>query len=137
MPPHEWLATLADNVAALIDPLQPLAPLGCHFFQADDEWEITVFPSRTEIVGGPNDGRQFGSPFRIDILRLTRLFSEVDKIKWQSTPMGEDDELAAHLTIVGQVEGKRVCLRILAEAPHRFEVGRKAMIHEGFILETW
>jgi hypothetical protein len=136
-PPHEWLTTLANDVAVLLHPLLPLPPLGCHFFQADGTSEIAIFPSQTEIVGGPQDGRRVGSPFRVDILRLMRLFTRVEKVKWQSAVLDDEDELAAHLTIVGEVNGERVCVRILAEAPTRFEVGRKALVHDGLMLETW
>jgi hypothetical protein len=124
-PPPEWLATLANEVAAQIEPLGPMGPLGCHYYPGPAGWEITVFAASTEVVGGPQDGRVLGARFEVNLKALISIFAEVTAMHWQSQTFGRQDELGAHLSIEGRYGEESVCVRIPAVSPQRFEPGRQ------------
>ena len=136
-PPPDWLATLANEVAALIEPIGNMGPIGCHHHLGPAGWEITVFAATTEVVGGPHDGRIFASKFEVDLQALIGVFSSVTAMRWQAQGLGGEDELGAHLSIEGLYGGEPVNVRIPAVAPDRFEPGRKMLVHRQSWLETW
>ena len=135
--PPAWILNLANNVAGCLEPLEPMPPLGCHYHQCDTGWEISIFPSQTEIVGGPQDGRQLAPRFRVDVLRVVNLFSRIDDISWQSKSVNEEDQLGSHVSIAGTFELEAVAVRILKTAPACFDPGRKAFTNHGCLIETW
>lgn len=135
--PPEWLQELADAVALQLIPVDQLAPVGCHFCLVDETWEISLFVSSTQIVGGKKDGVLRHSRFNVDVQAVADLFSEVRSISWQALPLVADDELGAHISIDGSCAGNRVWLRILARAPKRFDVGRRAVVYDAAWEETW
>ena len=135
--PPEWISALANNVSACLEPLEPMPPLGCHYHHCPSGWEVTIFPSVTEIVGGPEDGRKTAPRFRVDILGAANLFNSIDNISWQSRTVNEDDQLGAHLSIDGMIDDEIVSVRILKSAPPCFAPGRKAFTNQGCLIETW
>ena len=135
--PPEWLQEFADAVALNMVPVDLLAPVGCHFCLVDETWEIALFVSSTQIVGGRKDGVLRHSRFNVDLQAVTKLFSEVQNISWQALPLAADDELGPHLSIEGTCAGKPVWLRILSRAPKRFDVGRRAVVYDGAWEESW
>lgn len=135
--PPKWVANLANSVAECLEPLEPMPPVGCHYHECDAGWEISVFPSQTEIVGGSEDGRQIAPRFEVDILAIATLFSRIDSMSWQSRTVNENDQLGNHLAVCGQIEGIAVSVRILKTAPACFTPGRKAFINSGCLIETW
>lgn len=137
LPPPSWLAELAKSVTTLMHAQDVLAPIGCHYHRGDDMWEVTIFASRTEVVGGERDGLRFPSRFVLDVKGLLALFETVEAIEWQALSQGPEDEIGANLAVLGSCEGGRVCLRIPAEAPHRFEVGRLANVYEMRFVDVW
>jgi hypothetical protein len=135
--PPIWLQELADGAAGCLTPVDLLSPLGCHFTQQDLLWEVTLFASRTEVVGGHRDGFERSSRFLVDVLALQRLFDEVEEVQWQPQRIGPDDDLGQHLSVVGRCAGEAVWLRILSRAPERFEAGRQARVYEMLWAEKW
>lgn len=135
--PPIWIVNLANNVAACLEPLEPMPPLGCHYHLCEDWWEISLFPSHTEIVGGPQDGHQTAPRFRVDVLAIASLFSSIEDITWQTKPMNAEDQLGSHIAIMGVCDGETVSVRVLQTAPSDFEPGRKALTHEGYLVDTW
>ena len=132
-----WLRELADAVAEQIAPADLLSPIGCHFCELDGRWEISVFASSTEFVGGRRDGRRQQSKFSLNLLRVLALLDNVQACHWQSRAIAPSDELGAHFSVEGKYQGHSVWLRVLAEAPRRFTPGRQARIHENAIVDTW
>ena len=135
--PPDWLSNLVNALAAHIHSHDVLAPLGCHFQFVNNVWETTLFASRTEIVGGSEDGRSRNSSFDVDVKSVIELFSNVEKIAWQAQPLDQFDELGAHVAIEGLYEGKQVWLRITATSPERFEAGRRAFVNQHQFEEIW
>lgn len=131
--PPDWLQSLVDEASVLIAPVDVLAPLGCHYCEIDGVWEVTLFVSQTEIMGGPDDGGLRASRFHVDLNRLASIFDEVESTYWQALGLGADDDLGPHVGIEGVYAGHRVWLRIPAIAPRRFPAGRHALVQP----ETW
>lgn len=135
--PPDWLSLFANAVSQNIHSHDVLSPLGCHFHQANDVWEVTIFASRTEIVGGPEDGRSSHSRFNVDVKAVVDLFSRIEAVTWQTHPMGEFDELGSHFSVEGEHAGQQVCLRITAIPPERFDAGRRALVNHQEFEEVW
>lgn len=132
-----WLQELADAVAAQMNLIKDPCPIGCHFCEVDGMWEVSLFASSTEIVGGSNDGKCKQSPFIMNVATILPLFDSVESVQWQSQPVDRKDELGAHLAIEGTVEGHPVSLRVLAKAPRRFASGRQVRVHENAVVRRW
>ena len=84
--PPDWLNQLANAAAEEIEGLDVLAPLGCHYHDADGVWEVTLFASLTEVVGGAKDGVLRRSKFSVDLLQLSR------QCLVRSGPVGQHQE---------------------------------------------
>jgi hypothetical protein len=133
----DWIARLANAAAGHLAPVEPLAPLGCHCHQEGSVWELSLFPSDTEMVGGSRDGQRLGSRFVVDVTRLLLLFSDVYDCTWQPARFDGEDELGCHLAVIGKYFNQVVALRVLSKAPQRFPPGRRAIVHEGRWEERW
>lgn len=134
-----WINDLAHDVLEEILPIDSLAPVGCHHFFNDEtsQHEVTLFASKTEILGGADDGRQQDSRFCLDLAGIWRLFENVVDFHWQTTRAHEDDDLGAHISIEGEYHGHSVWLRILAEAPQQFDHGRVFDINSASVKNLW
>jgi len=135
--PPEWLKELADAAALLMMPTDVMAPIGCHYCCVDGTWEIALFASSTQIVGGQHDGEERRSRFCLDIQAIRNLMADAHDVMWQSHPEGDDDELGPHVAFGGIYAGERVCLRILAFPPKRFSPGRNAIVYTPAWEEMW
>jgi hypothetical protein len=134
--PH-WLRDFANSVALRMTPMDLMSPLGCHIYRAEGVWEVTLFASSTEIVGGNHDGVRRPSKFSVDLHGVCELFTEVTAFNWQALSLGPDDELGAHISIEGNYNGHDIWLRVLSKAPRRFEPGRQSMVYQLSLEETW
>lgn len=137
-PSHpEWLTELAESVSRLMHPHDVLSPVGCHYHQDEDLCEVLVFASQTEVYGGRRDGRRFPSRFTLDVKSLISLFTSIDAVEWQALRQDAEDDVGAHLAIVGDYRGRRLCLRIPSRAPDCFDAGRIANVLEGRFIDKW
>ncbi len=137
--PPAWLSDLADCVAEQFYATDVLAPLGCHYHHNRplDQWEVTLFASRTEVVGGKLDGVTTTSGFSLDLKPIFRMFDEVINFHWQTVSMGPDDDLGPHVSIEGQNEGHSVWLRVLATPPAQFDTGRTLNAYSMRLEDAW
>ena len=114
------------------------APIGVHVQTGDDELlELSLFYGRTEIVGGPHDGRTTSVPFWLDLHGLDGIFDLITEFAWQAAPLGDDDDLGPHIALEGVYDGHPVRIRLLAAAPARFPAARAADTLSGDIVERW
>jgi hypothetical protein len=114
-----------------------MAPIGCHYYCTENTWEISLFVSSTQIVGGQRDGEVRRSRFCLDIDAVRKLFTEVHGVAWQAQVLASDDELGPHIEVHGNFADNDVKLRILAFPPKRFASGRRAIVYERAWEETW
>jgi hypothetical protein len=142
MSPPEWVSTLAAAIAEYLVAASIPAPMGAHVQKASDEaggdvWEVSLFYGKTEIVGGPRDGKKTDTPFWLDLAGLSATFDRVDGLSWQAAPLGPNDDLGPHVAIEGEYLGNRVRVRILAAAPSQFPPARSADTLHGTFVDLW
>jgi hypothetical protein len=137
--PPSWLGQLAEQVVAQMKAVDILAPVGCHYFHNDvtDQWEVTIFVSATETIGGRFDGKLSASRFHVDIAGLLEVFGNAESVHWQALKLGADDDLGPHLAIEGTYCGNSVWLRVLATAPQQFGAGRFINSGDMRLVEGW
>ncbi|MEZ6056095.1 MAG: hypothetical protein R3C01_05255 [Planctomycetaceae bacterium] len=135
--PPAWLNELVQQVTQRILPIDPQSPIGCHYCQYGDEWEVTVFVSRTEVFGGEFDGEAFSSRFHFDLMGMQSIFTELDAFSWQPLSIGADDDLGPHIAMEGVYAGERVWLRVTSEQPKSIESGRVANVVEMRFEDRW
>ncbi|VAX36362.1 hypothetical protein MNBD_PLANCTO02-387 [hydrothermal vent metagenome] len=139
VPPPPWLSDFADSAAACLHGYDLLAPVGSHFFhnQAIDQWELTLFVSATEIVGGERDGEVTHSKFSVDVLGMASLFNDVSKLDWQALTIDKSDALGAHFSIEGKYFGCNIWLKVLALPPQGTPPGRTLDIYQQKLEDIW
>lgn len=137
--PPAWLAETANRIATHIHGADPLAPIGCHYYRDElcDLWEVTIFVSFTETVGGELDGKLTRSRFSVDLKDWNDIFTEVHRFSWQAVSMGEGDDLGPHLSVEGRVGGNKIWLRIVADPPPQFQAGRIADVYGKDFHDCW
>src|SRR5215218_4529675 len=99
--PPDWLKDFANTVVRHLVPAEAMPPVGCHYAQVDDQWEVTLFAGATEVVGGKKDGARRPPCFSLDVMRVVQHFEHVHLLEWQAQPVDDEDELGAHLSIEG------------------------------------
>lgn len=132
-----WMVEFTERVAEHLIPVEILAPLGCHYYQDDQVCEVTLFASKTEIVGGRYDGGRRVSRFQVDVAGILAVFESVTQVGWQPHLLGNHDELGPHLSIEGTYQSQSIWLRITAHPPRRFGHGRKAMVNDCVWKDQW
>lgn len=136
MPP-DWLQNLVSDLTAALQSNDQLAPIGCHLCQVEEVWEVTLFVSRTELLGGEFDGEHLPGRFTLDVGRALIALDEIAQCWWQPLAAAPDDEVGPHLSIVGRHAGHEVWVRIAAEQPEPLESGRVANTLTGVIEQRW
>ncbi len=119
----EWIKQFSERIAAHVRPADPRTPIGCHYCQVDDIWELTLFVSRTEIFGGEFDGRSVPGLFLLDLMGLLLEFDEVTACGWQPFPMDDQDDVGAHVSMEGRYGEHRLWVRIPAVQPQAIAAG--------------
>ena len=126
--PPRWIGELSQLAIRAFHSESDLAPLGCHFHENDEverpQWEVTLFVSSTEVIGGSLDGHRSVSPFMVDLAKLMSVLDVVESCYWQAHTMAEDDQLGPHVGMEGVFRGRSVWLRITAQPPDQFDPGR-------------
>jgi len=121
--PDAWLDELVETVAGCLMAESPMGPLGYRYGEEDDLWQIDLYPTPVELVGGAADGEVVAPGFILDIEQLRSLFDRIDAMVWQSLgfPNGE----GPHVSIEGAYHGHEVFVQVLAYAPEDEEPGMK------------
>jgi len=137
--PPSWLRWFVNDVTRGVLDRSVQPPLGCHFFFDDstDTWEVTLFVSRTEVIGGPLDGSEVPNGLQFDVAAVTAAFDSPPSIHWQVGQLAEDDELGSHMSFEGVARGQRVWLRMKQEAPAWAGPGRLLHAADGTLEELW
>lgn len=80
----EWLKLFIRQAAALLEPLAHVGRVG-YDCQCDERgWTVCMYLGTTEIVGGARDGQIDHADFRIDLTRISGLFTSVTRFEWYS-----------------------------------------------------
>ncbi|HUG19388.1 MAG TPA: hypothetical protein VMM56_10445 [Planctomycetaceae bacterium] len=134
-----WMTDLVRAVLDEILPIDTLSPIGCHYFfnQETEQHEVTLFASKTEIIGGADDGQRHDSRFCLDLSGVSKLFDQIVDFRWQTSPASEEDDLGGHVSCEGEYQGISVWLRILASAPAHFDHGRTINVNTFEVEDLW
>jgi hypothetical protein len=119
----EWLDDLLDAVAACVQADSPTGPLGLRYREEDGSWEVWVYPTPVELVGGAHDGEVVLPGFSLDLEQLRAAFDSVTALAWEA--LGLNDPDGPHVAVEGVFGGREVWLRVLAQAPEDEEPGLK------------
>jgi hypothetical protein len=137
--PPAWLRWFANEAAQAILNTVVHAPIGCHYHYSDElsEWEVTVFISDTEVVGGQRDGTIVPYRMQVDLPQVLGLFDQMPKVYWLAGMDDKEDDLNQHMSLEGQVRKHHVWLRILAQAPQQAGPGRLLHASTGELEDIW
>jgi len=100
-------------------------PVAYRGFEEKGFWEVTVYCTLGELIGGAEDGEIVAPGFTLDVRELMSAFEKLRDVCWYSHPLGPQDKLGRHIVLDGVYQGHEVCLRVLAEAPDDSEPGFK------------
>ena len=81
-----WLRDLVGCVSDLFEPLSRTGRVGYECRPREGRWELGVFLSAAEHVGGALDGHVETVNFRFDVAALFKCFSRVDGCVWGVFP---------------------------------------------------
>ncbi len=119
-----WLVSLVDHVVNCMEASAPAGSVGYRWRNDDDEfWEVSVYSTPVELVGGAVDGEIVYSLFSLDLQGLSSCFEKVADFRWQAHVFGPHDPEGPSVCIEGVYQGHHVSLRVLSEPPEDEEPG--------------
>lgn len=121
--PVVWLHDLVDAVAGCMTADSPMGPLGYRWSEEEAFWEVDIYPTPVELVGGAVDGEIVAPDFSLDLEELRNLFDHVDSLQWQALGLCYPE--GSHVSIEGTYHGHDVFVQLLAYAPDDEEPGMK------------
>jgi hypothetical protein len=121
----DWLTSLVDVVGSCMEPHAASGPLAFRWGEEEGFWEVTVYCTPGELVGGAEDGALVVPGFSLDVRELMSAFEKLVAVDWCSQSFGPDDHTGPHISIEGVFQGHQVYLQVLAEAPEDEEPGFK------------
>jgi hypothetical protein len=114
----EWMEPLIEAIAANMSAHGPNSPLGLRYRQLDDVWDMLVYATPVEMIGGAHDGGRACPSFSFDVEGLRSAIGQVDSVTWE--PHGArtvDDDVGPCIVIRGRFGSHAILLRVLAHAP--------------------
>jgi hypothetical protein len=121
--PLDWLDGLLDDVAGCVEADSPMGPLGLRYAEEDGFWEVSVYPTPVELVGGAHDGEVVVPGFHLDLEQLQQLFDSVSAFGWNA--LGLHGTEGPYVYVEGVYRGRELYLQVLAYAPEDEEPGLK------------
>ena len=118
-----WLDELVEAVADCLTADGPMGPLGFRYGEEEGFWELVVYPTPVELLGGAHDGAVVAPGFTLDLEGLRAAFDRVDDFGWNA--LGLHDADGPHVWVEGEYRGREVWLRVLAQAPEDEDPGMK------------
>ena len=119
----DWLNTLLEEVGGCIEADSPVGPLGLRYRVEEGYWEVWIYLTPVELVGGRHDGKVVVPGFSVDLEQLRESFDSVVACHWNA--LGLTYPEGPHISIEGVFQGREVYLQVLAYAPEGEEPGLK------------
>ena len=111
----EWLDGFVESVASHMMADELMGPLGVLYHQEGDFWEVMLYPSPVEKVGGADDGAVIHPGFALDLEGLRALFDRIDDSGFNTH--GGCGHIGPCLWLEGDYRGREVVLRVLTQPP--------------------
>jgi hypothetical protein len=125
---EDWLEALISEIAELMTFHSPAGPLGYRYGDEEGFWEITIFTTPVEIVGGADDGEVVLPGFQLDLFELQELFDETADFGWDSLGLSSLD--GPQVWVEGTYHGRHVFVIVLAQAPEDEAPGFKLKMRQ-------
>jgi hypothetical protein len=112
---EKWLEELQEKVANCWEWHSAALQISFRYAKpddADDFWEVWVYPALQEIVGGKEDGETLWSGFNFDVLEFLKDF-EAEALDIGTRQSSRPSEL----TFEGKFRGQYVFLHLCLEPP--------------------
>lgn len=126
--PFSWVKLLVEAVAEHITADSPMGPLGYRYGEEGGFWQVNVYPTPVELVGGAVDGEVVAPGFSLDLEGLRSAFEEITDLGWHSLGFAHTE--GPHIWIEGVFHGREVFLQALAYAPDDEEPGMKLSVNQ-------
>jgi hypothetical protein len=124
----DWLEDLIEAVAGCMEVDEPMGSLGYRWHDEDgDFWEIDLYPTPIELVGGAVDGAIVDPGYSLDLAALQEVFERIDALYWNTH--GYHGSEPPFVSLEGIYEGREVYLRVLSAAPDGEEPGMKFQVN--------
>ena len=118
-----WLDSLLEVVAANMIPQNAMGPLGMRYRDDEGMWDVSVYPTPVELIGGAVDGEVVAPDFTLDLEGLRSAFDRIEDFGWRALGLPQIE--GPHVSIEGSYMGHEVYLQVLAYAPDDEEPGIK------------
>ncbi len=115
----EWLDELCRSVADCVEAESPEGALGVRSREEEGFWDVWVYPTPVELVGGRHDGKVVVPGFSLDPQQLCELIESVVSFGWNA--LGLNWPQGPHVHVEGVFQGREVYLQVLAYAPEAEE----------------
>jgi hypothetical protein len=119
----DWLDDLLEAVAGCVEADSPMGPLGLRYREEEGFWEVWVYPTAVELVGGAHDGEVVAPGFSLDLEQLRAAFPSVTAFHWNA--LGLNMPEGPYVSVEGVFQGRDVYLQVLAYAPEDEAPGAK------------
>src|SRR5207302_122175 len=80
----DWLDELYEAVAACMEADSPMGPVGLRYREEDGFWEVMMYPTPVELLGGAHDGAVVIPGFSLDLERLRSAFDSIHDFGWSA-----------------------------------------------------
>lgn len=122
-----WLTDVIEEFSDSFEPITDVARVGFECVPDEGVWIVKMYLGRTEIVGGPHDGRAQPISFELNVQRLVNRFEELNEFSWSVFPEGAEDvnDPRSYLTLGGKIGGNGVRFHFFATAPDELGPGMR------------
>ncbi len=122
-PEEDWLDVLLDAVGTCMEADSPMGPLALRYREEEGFWDVCVYATPVELVGGAHDGAVMVPGFHLDLEQLRAKFDSVTACGWNA--LGLHASEGPYVYVEGVFRGREVYLQVLAYAPEDEEPGLK------------
>lgn len=117
----DWLDKLYEALLGCVEADSPMGPMGLRSWEEEGFWEVWVYPTPVELVGGRHDGEVVVPGFSLDLQQLRDVFASVAAFGWNA--LGLNWPQGPHVYVEGVFQGREVYVQVLARAPADEEPG--------------
>lgn len=118
-----WQDRLLETLVGCVEADSAMGPWGLRYREEEGFWEVWIYPTPVELIGGADDGAVVVPGYRLDLEALRLAFTSVAAFGWDALGLNNPD--GPHVYVEGVFQGREVWLHVLAQAPEGEEPGLK------------